>query len=226
VRPARASGPALDVNDYTLYDRQAGGGFLQAEYEGPLSPTSVWWLGGRGMALYESQTKTVHTNDSGADAIRRAVLQTYAAQIWAELEHPNVSFGIGGIVGLRNAPIDSTSSALSLTPRPSFHARLGASFLGLEGGMYDRRSLLGLSAGHIGLSGALGKTGRIRHPDDTFVRSFVGAVVFPGADASERHWMLGLGAEVFATRRLVLGFQGGIGDGCFGAGYVRTAIGK
>lgn len=61
---------------------------------------------------------------------------------------------------------------------------------------------------------------------DLALRTFVGAVVLPGADVSERHWMLGASVEIFATRRLVLGLQGGSGDGYFGVGYVRAAVGK
>jgi hypothetical protein len=142
------------------------------------------------------------------------------------LEHPNVSLGAGGILGLANTHTEGAGSALSFAARPSFHLRLGASFLGVDGGLYDRNSLLGLSVGHLGLSGSMGRTGRIRHPDDTFLRTFFGAVVFPGADMSERHWMLGASVEIFATRRLVLGLQGGSGDGYFGVGYVRAALGN
>jgi prolipoprotein diacylglyceryltransferase len=212
-------------NDYTIYDRKAGGGWIEAQREIPATPSSVWWFGGRGLALFESQTKTVHVGDPASDAIYRYAFQTYAGQGWAEWEHPNVSVGIGGILGLQNVHTEGAGSSLGVAGRPSFHLRLGASFLSLDGGLYDRSSPVGLSAGHIGLSGAIGRGfTRVRHPDDTAVRYFVGAVVFPGADMSQNHMVLGGGVEVFATRRLVLGLQGGAGDPGFAIGYVRAAV--
>jgi hypothetical protein len=218
-------------DQYTIYDRTTGGGWLQAEREVPSTPSSVFWLGGRGMAVFESQTKTDH--DKGTDMVTRYRLQTYAGQLWATWEHPNVSIGTGAILGLRSlsfesGPPDAMMRGSSVTPfvRPSFHLRAGFSFLGIDGGLYDRQSLGGVEVGHIGLSGAIGRGfTRIRHPDDTLVRYFVGVMAFPGADEDQGRPMLGGSLEVFATRRLMLGVQGAARDGGFGMGYVRTIIG-
>jgi prolipoprotein diacylglyceryltransferase len=212
-------------DEYTLYDRGTRGGWLEVEREVPGSPTSVFWLGGRGMALFESQTKTQHS--AGADDVRRYAMQTYCGQLWAEWEHPNVTLGTGVMLGPRNYATGGQGS-FDFVLRPSFHLRLGASFLGLDGGMFDRRSMVGPSVGHIGLSGSIGRGGaRIRHPGDTLVRYFVGGVVFPGADPTQSHLMLGGNLELFATPRLMLGVQGGGGDdGGFGMGYVRFVLGR
>ena len=212
-------------NEYTLYDRGVAGGWLQAEHESPATPTSVWWLGGRGIGLFESQTKTVSSSDSVAQY--RYSIQSFAGQVWGEWEHPNFSVGAGAIVGMQNQRTEGAGSALTFGARPSLHLRLGASFLGLDGGIYDRNSLVGLGAGRIGVSGSIGYGWRrIRHPDDTAFRYFIGAVTFPGADMGQSHLMLGGGIEVFATRRLMLGLQGGAGDGEFGMGYVRAVVGQ
>ena len=212
-------------NDYTLYDRKSGGAFLQAEREVPATETSVWWLGGRAAAVFESQVKTSHTGDPASDLVSHYAMQAYDGQGWAEWEHPNVTVGGGGMLGLQRNKLDGGASSQWLVGRPSFHLRGGFSFLGVDGGMYDRQSFIGPSAAHIGISGAIGRGFvRIRHPDDTAFRYFVGAVAFPGADTSISHLMLGAGFEAFASRRLVLGFQGGAGDGGFATGYVRRAF--
>ena len=213
-------------NDYTLYDRRAGGGFVQAEREMPATPSSVWWFGGRGIAILESQTKTVHTGDPVSDAVYRYALQAYDGQGWAEWEHPNLTVGVGAMLGAQNRRTEGSGSALGFVARPSLHFRGGFSFLAVDGGIYDRQSLAGPVAGHVGLSGAIGRGfTRIHHPDDTVVRYFFGALVFPGADTSVSHLMVGVGLEIFASRRLVLGVQGGAVEGGFGMGYVRAVVG-
>jgi hypothetical protein len=211
--------------DYTLYDRTAGGGWLQAEREIPATPTSVWWIGGRASALYESQTKTVHTGSGGSDYLQRYALDTYQGQLWAEWEHPNLTLGLGALAGLENRHAEGMRREMTTFLKPSVRLRAGASFLGIDGGFCDRQYLAGPMAGHIGLSGSIGWGGkRIRHPDDTAFRYFVGGVVVPGADQSLGRFMLSGGLEVFLSPRMAVGFQGGGGDGGFGLGYVRAAV--
>jgi hypothetical protein len=223
-------------NDYIAYDRRLGGGWLQAEYELPQSSTSVWWLGGRGAALFESQKKTVHSGTSGSDQVDYYSMRAYDGQVWAELEHPNFAVGMGAMLGLHHKLTEVGSSALAgaegsstlnVVARPSFRLRAGFSFLGLDGGAYDRQSFAGFTSAHVGLSGAIGRGfTRIRHPDDTAFKYFVGAVAFPGADPSLNRFLFGLGLEAFVTRRLALGLQGGTGEGSFVTGYVRAALGR
>jgi hypothetical protein len=212
-------------DQYTLYDRTAGGGWLEVEHETPSSPSSVSWLGARGMALFETQTKTDHNGST--DTIYRYGLQSYAGQVWAGWEHPNLAIGTGAVLALPNRHTEGGGSSMDPVLRPSLRVRAGFSFLGVDGGIYDHQSLVGPSVGHFGLSGAIGRGfTRVRHPDDTAVRYFVGGMVFPGADETQSRLMLGAGLEVFATRRLVLGFQGAGGDGSFALGYVRTVVGR
>ena len=211
--------------DYTLYDRRAGGGWVQAEHELPATPTSVWWLGGRVSALVEAQKKTVHDGDSSTDTVGDYGMQSYGAQAWAEWEHPNLAVGVGAMGVLRSREVEGQGASWGSVLRPSLRLRAGASFLAIDGSYCDRQSLLGPTGGQIGLSGAIGRGfTRIAHPDDTAVRYFVGGVVFPGADDQQSRFMLGAGLEIFATPRLVLGFRGAGGDGMFGLGYVRAVV--
>jgi hypothetical protein len=222
-------------NDYVAYDRRMGGGWLQAEHELPAAETSVFWLGGRGFALFESQTKTAHTEGSGADQVDYYTLRSYGGQVWGEWEHPNLTLGIGAQLGLRHRVTEIGSSSLTMADgdssldvvaRPSFHLRGGFSFLGLDGGAYDRQSFVGYTSAHVGISGAIGRGfTRIRHPDDTAFKYFIGAVVFPGADPDLHRLLFGMGMEAFLSRRLALGLQGGTGEGTFLTGYLRAALG-
>jgi hypothetical protein len=222
-------------DDYVAYDRKLGGGWLQAEHETPATPTSVWWLGGRAVALFESQKTTTH-NSSAGDSIDEYSIQGYQGQVWGEWEHPNVTLGAGVLLGLQNksrtggTPMgDGSGSASSLTgvARPSFRLRAGFSFLGLDAGAYDRASFAGSSSAHVGVSGAIGRGFvRMRHPDDAAVKYFVGGVLLPGADKNLSLLLFGVGLEAFVSRQLVLGVEGGFGEGGFLTGYVRTALGR
>jgi hypothetical protein len=210
--------------DYTLYNRGSGGGWVQVEHERPATPASVWWLGGRASALFESQKKMVHEGDTSTDLVAQYAMQTYAGQLWAEWEHPNITVGIGALGGVRYRHTEGNGYTLTGVLRPSFRLRAGASFLGIDGGYCDRQSFAGATASHLGLSGAFGHGGRIAHPDDTVLRYFLGGVVFPGADDTQNRFMLGVGLEVFASPRLAIGFAGAGGDGMLGWGYVRAAV--
>lgn len=211
--------------DYTLYDRSAGGGWVEVEHEVPATPTSVLWVGGRASALFESQTKTVHSGDTSTDVVTRYAMDLYTAQLWGEWEHPNLTLGTGFCGTLKNQGAEGDGARVAGVLRPAVHVRAGASFLAVDAGYCDRGSLLGLASGHIGLSGAIGKGARIRHPDDTLVRYYFGGLVFPGADTEQHRFMLGGGLEMFASPRLAIGLAAAGGDGFFGLGYLRAAIG-
>jgi hypothetical protein len=123
---------------------------------------------------------------------------------------------------------DGGSSSTKMVIRPGGHVRAGLSFLSLDLGILDRQTFSGYPNAHIGFSGAIGRDGhRIRHPDDTLLRLFLGGISLPGADASLTHYMKGIGLEVFITPRLVLGVQAATSSegNLFGAS-LRSQVGK
>ena len=214
-------------DSYTLHDRHGGGGWLQAEQEINAGDSSVFWLGGRAGALFESRTQT-EGSQSGLGTSSQFAEQAWFGQLWAEIDHPNFAFGLGGMAGVELRSLDGGSSSTSAAYYPGGHLRAGLSFLSLDLGVFDRQSFTGYPTAHIGLSGAIGRDGhRIRHPDDSLFRLFLGALDFPGADLHMSHFMPGCGLECFVSPRLVLGFQGAVGSagGSFGA-YVRSRLGK
>jgi hypothetical protein len=213
--------------DYTLYDRKGGGLWLQAEREIPATEASVWWLGGRLGTMYESQTKTLHSETSG-DTRNALSLQAGFVQGWAEWEHPNLAFGLGGMVGEQGWASQGGPWTVNMVAYPSVHFRGGFSFLSLDAGYLDRQSFAGYPAGHLGASIACSRQGiHIYHPDDTQLRLFLGGVTFPGADLHLGHLMPGGALEIFVTPGLVLGATAGFGDGLGFAGlHVRSVLGR
>jgi hypothetical protein len=213
-------------DQYQLYDRRAGGGWAQVEREvlGE-GPTVVWW-GGRAGTAFESQDKTDH--DEAGTVFSSASLRSYTGQVWVTLERLNFAIGVGGIACLRQRRSTLDGASLDTVLRPSFRLRLGWSLAGLDGGFNDRESPAGLNAGHIGLSGTIGRGFTlIRHPDDALIRYFAGALIFPGADPGQTRLMLGGSLEAYLTPRFVVGVQGGGrgGEGGFGVAYVRAVVG-
>jgi len=212
--------------DYTLYDRRGGGGWVQVDRQLPSTPTSVFWVGGRGGLLIESRDITQGTS-SGITSQGKFNLQSYFGQVFGEWEHPNFAVGLG-LMGIAEwSQRQGLGSGSTQRLYPAFHLRAGASFLSLDGGLYDRQGYLGMLGYRVGVSGAMGAHGRIRHPNDTLVRYFLGAITFPTTDLDGHlaRAMLGTGLDVYLSRRLVLGSGAAIGDGIIGSFNLRSRVG-
>ena len=212
--------------DYTLYDRRAGGGWLEIDRQLPEAETSVYWLSGRGGLLAESRdvTRSSSSGPSGSSSLQKQICY---GQFFAEWEHPNVAIGAGIMATQEWTQQAGLGSGSTQRIYPAAHLRAGASFLSLDAGMFDRQSFLGYPSYRLGVSGAFGSEGRIRHPNDKRVRFFVGVVTFPGTDFSTglAHAMLGSGLELYLSRRLVLGLGMAAGDGLVGNVHLRTRVG-
>jgi hypothetical protein len=203
----------------TARDRKAIGGWGEVEREIPVLDHSVVWLGGRAGVASEAEKTTVTSDDplvtGGAQDGGR---QSYYAQLWAEYEHPNVAVGLG-LVGAYS-PTRGTEAS------PGFHLRAGHPRIGLDVGYLDRMSYLGYQSGHLGASIAVPRGSRIENPDDVVARIFIGAYTFPGARLDLFNVSPGVGAQIFFTPRLAIGFDvAGYTNGIFGGLHLRSAFG-
>ncbi len=210
--------------NYTTFDRTGFNVYGQAEWEQPVGAETVAWLGGR--VGYAGESRTVQSGtSSGASPTQTFSAQTGFGQVWAEIEHPNYSFGLG-LVGFRES-VDGTApgqqwNTTTMRPRMGAHFRGGFSFLAIDVGYADRLSMVGYPGAHFGVSGgfwdeaALGT--RAKHPDDAVVRYFLGAQSFPGGQYSMDRFGFGIGLDLRVAKRHVLGLDGVGLDGGFAGG--------
>jgi len=170
--------------------------------------------------------------DRPSGSIRSPRIKAGFAQAWGELEHPNLSVGLGA-VGFWENRGESTSGSpwsyrSSVSALPAGHFRGGFSFLGIDLGYADRMSMIGFPASHFGLSGMFYRTDVLgQHPDDAVFRYFVGAQSFTGADRSRTRFGPSVGLELRLGRRHVFGVDGLFWEnGLAGGAHYCIAVGK
>lgn len=217
--------------NYSVYDRKGVNGWGQAEWEEPVAEDTVAWLGGRAGYVTE-RTAEENFVDSNLVSSRDLRFKTGFAQAWGELEHPNISLGVGA-VGFWGDVAESSPGApwshrTSVSALPAGHFRGGFSFLGIDLGYADRMSMIGFPASHIGLSGTFYRVDvEGQHPDDSVFRYFVGAQTFPGGDRSRTRFGPSVGLELKLGGQHVFGLDGIVLErGVAGGAHYCIAVGK
>lgn len=203
----------------TTHERNTLGAWGRVEEEIPHGSSGVFWIGGRAGLSQEFQRDSVESTDPSVhDTSSSASYSAYYLNLWGEYETPAFALGL--------AALGKHSPEQGLTLYPGFHLRAGSPRFGVDLGFADRLSFLSEQSGHAGFSAAIRRGDTVRFPNDLKARLFFGLFFFPGTDIHRLDIAPGVGCEIFASPRMVFGFNAAIFlNQVFGGFHLRTVVG-